>query len=50
MIPGGIRDEKVKVLRSVLVPSVDAAVDHVVRGQYRGYRQEPAVASDSKMG
>jgi glucose-6-phosphate 1-dehydrogenase len=34
MDPTGIRDEKVKVLRSILVPSVDAVVDDVVRGQY----------------
>jgi glucose-6-phosphate 1-dehydrogenase len=34
MDANGIRDEKVKVLRSVLVPSVDAVVDDVVRGQY----------------
>jgi glucose-6-phosphate 1-dehydrogenase len=39
------RDARSKLLESVrtLVPS------DVVRGQYRGYRQEPAVAADSKM-
>lgn len=38
-----LRDEKVKVLRSIrpIRPS------DVVWGQYRGYRQEPGVASDS---
>lgn len=38
-----IRDEKYKVLRTVapLTP------DDVVRGQFRGYRQEPGVAPDS---
>jgi glucose-6-phosphate 1-dehydrogenase len=38
-----IRDEKVKVLKSIpaLLPS------NVVRGQFRGYRSEPGVASES---
>src|SRR5262249_31290964 len=42
--PDGIRDEKVKVLRAVrpLEP------EDVVRGQYRGYRQEKGVAPDSQ--
>jgi glucose-6-phosphate 1-dehydrogenase len=40
-----IRDEKVKVLRSV--PPLDPA--NVVRGQFIGYRQEPGVKPDSKM-
>jgi glucose-6-phosphate 1-dehydrogenase len=40
-----IRDEKVKVLKSIetLEPQ------DVVRGQYRGYRQEPKVAADSRV-
>lgn len=40
-----IRDEKVKVLRAIkpLDPK------NVVRGQFRGYRQEPNVAPDSKI-
>jgi glucose-6-phosphate 1-dehydrogenase len=38
----GLRDEKVKVLRAVR-PTVQG-----VRGQYRGYRAEPNVASDSQ--
>jgi glucose-6-phosphate 1-dehydrogenase len=37
------RAEKVKVLQGI--PPVDARV--VVRGQFRGYRQEPGVAPDS---
>jgi glucose-6-phosphate 1-dehydrogenase len=39
-----IRDEKVKVLKAIppLLP------DNVVRGQFRGYRQEKGVAPDSK--
>jgi glucose-6-phosphate 1-dehydrogenase len=40
-----LRDEKVKVLKSIrpLVP------ENVVRGQFRGYRQEKGVAPDSKV-
>jgi glucose-6-phosphate 1-dehydrogenase len=40
-----IRDEKVKVLKSI------AAIEprDLVRGQLRGYRKEPGVASDSKV-
>jgi glucose-6-phosphate 1-dehydrogenase len=40
-----IRDEKVKVLRAIepLNPK------HVVRGQFRGYRNEPGVAANSKV-
>src|SRR5919198_3938142 len=41
--PDRLRDEKVRVLRSML--RVDPA--KVVRGQYRGYRDEPDVAEDS---
>src|SRR5262245_41014655 len=40
-----IRDEKVKVLKAI--PSLEA--NHVVRGQFRGYRQEKGVAPDSKV-
>jgi glucose-6-phosphate 1-dehydrogenase len=41
-----IRDEQAKVLRTV------RALDneHMVRGQFRGYRDEPGVARDSYMG
>jgi glucose-6-phosphate 1-dehydrogenase len=39
-----IRDEKVKVLKAI--PMLDPA--NVVRGQFRGYRQEKGVATDSK--
>jgi glucose-6-phosphate 1-dehydrogenase len=38
-----VRDEKVKVLKGI--PSIEPA--DVVRGQFRGYRQEPGVAADS---
>jgi glucose-6-phosphate 1-dehydrogenase len=38
-----VRDEKVKVLRAI--PPLDPK--SIVRGQFRGYRQEPGVASGS---
>jgi glucose-6-phosphate 1-dehydrogenase len=43
--PDGIRDEKVKVLHAIhpLGPA------SVVRGQYRGYRDEKGVATDSQV-
>jgi glucose-6-phosphate 1-dehydrogenase len=40
-----IRDEKVKVLKSV--PALEP--NEVVRGQFRGYRQEKGVAADSQV-
>ena len=40
-----IRDEKVKVLKSI--KPIDA--NNLVRGQFIGYRNEPGVASDSKV-
>ena len=40
-----IRDEKVKVLKAIM--PLDAK--NLVRGQFRGYRQEPGVAPDSKV-
>jgi glucose-6-phosphate 1-dehydrogenase len=40
-----IRDEKVKVLKAI--PPLDAGA--VVRGQFRGYRDEKGVAPDSKV-
>jgi len=40
-----IRDEQAKVLRNVRPMSVD----HIIRGQFRGYRQEPGVAPNSFM-
>ncbi|MEP7208846.1 MAG: glucose-6-phosphate dehydrogenase [Casimicrobiaceae bacterium] len=40
-----IRDEKVKVLKSVRA----LATQDVVRGQFRGYRDEPGVARDSQV-
>jgi glucose-6-phosphate 1-dehydrogenase len=41
-----IRDEQAKILRTVR--PMDA--DNIVRGQFRGYRNEPGVASDSRVG
>jgi glucose-6-phosphate 1-dehydrogenase len=43
--PDGVRDEKVKVLRAIR-PLGPASL---VRGQYRGYRQEKGVASESQV-
>jgi glucose-6-phosphate 1-dehydrogenase len=43
--PDRVRDEKVKVLRSI--PPISA--DQVVRGQYRGYRDEENVPPDSEV-
>jgi glucose-6-phosphate 1-dehydrogenase len=43
--PEAIRDEQVKVLRSVR----PFECDDVVRGQYRGYREEPGVAPRSSV-
>jgi glucose-6-phosphate 1-dehydrogenase len=40
-----LRDEKVKVLKSI--PALTAG--DVVRGQFRGYRQEPGVAAESQV-
>ena len=40
-----IRDEKVKVLKAI--PSLEPG--HIVRGQFRGYRQEDGVAPDSSV-
>jgi glucose-6-phosphate 1-dehydrogenase len=52
-----IRDEKVKLLHAIDIPTPDEAVDKSVRGQYAadivdgeavvGYRQEPDVSPDS---
>jgi glucose-6-phosphate 1-dehydrogenase len=40
-----LRDEKVKVLKSI--PPIEEK--NLVRGQFRGYRQEPGVAPDSQV-
>jgi len=41
--PDALRDEKVKLLKAIRHPSSQDAV----RGQFRGYREEPGVAPDS---
>jgi glucose-6-phosphate 1-dehydrogenase len=40
-----LRDEKVKVLKAI--PALKA--EDIVRGQFRGYRDEPGVAADSQV-
>jgi glucose-6-phosphate 1-dehydrogenase len=44
-IPEAIRDEQAKVLRTVRPMDVD----HTVRGQFLGYRDEPGVSRTSRM-
>ena len=43
-----VRDEKVKLLRSIKPLSPEDVLTHAVRGQYSGYRQEPKVDPSSK--
>jgi glucose-6-phosphate 1-dehydrogenase len=43
--PEALRDAKARVLKAI----VPLTPDEVVRGQFRGYRAEPGVASDSKV-
>ncbi len=43
-----IRDEKVKVLRSVRVMKPEDVFSDTLRGQYRTYRDEPGVPRDSE--
>jgi glucose-6-phosphate 1-dehydrogenase len=42
-----IRDEKLKVLRSLKAWTPESLAQHVVRGQYTGYREEPGVNPES---
>ena len=42
-----VRDEKVKVLRTLPVMNATAVATHTVRGQYKGYRSEEGVNPDS---
>ena len=46
--PDDIRDEKSQVLRSVRPFDLNDVANWCVRGQYRGYRDEPGVAADSQ--
>lgn len=43
-----IRDEKVKLLRSIRLIAPEDVATHTVRAQYRGYRDEPGVGSQSQ--
>ena len=43
-----VRNEKVKVLEAIRPMSPSMVARDTVRGQYRGYRQEPGVAPDSQ--
>ena len=43
--PEAMRDEKARVLQAVTPLSPES----VVRGQFRGYREEPGVAADSQV-
>lgn len=43
-----IRDEKVKVLRSIRPLSLADVLQNTLRGQYEGYRQEEGVATNSR--
>jgi glucose-6-phosphate 1-dehydrogenase len=43
-----LRDEKVKVLDAVTVPTVDEACAQVALGQYEAYLKEPGVKPDSR--
>jgi glucose-6-phosphate 1-dehydrogenase len=42
-----IRDEKIQVLRSIRRLKPEDVAANAVRGQYRGYRDEPGVAKDA---
>ena len=44
-----VRDEKVKVLHAVKTLTPERVATDTLRGQYRGYRNEPDVAEDSQM-
>jgi glucose-6-phosphate 1-dehydrogenase len=43
-----IRDEKVKVLRSIRIMKPEEVYSDTIRGQYRKYRDEPGVPADSE--
>ncbi len=45
MYPESLRDEQVKIFRTI--PPIDPA--DIVRGQFRGYRDEPGVAAGSQV-
>jgi len=43
-----LRNEKVKVLDSILIPSPEEALASMAFGQYQGYHDEPGVPKDSR--
>lgn len=43
-----VRDEKVKVLQAIRVPTADDVARDTLRAQYRGYRGSPGVAENSQ--
>jgi glucose-6-phosphate 1-dehydrogenase len=43
-----LRDEKVKVFRSIRPITAKQVSEETIRGQYRGYLEEPGVAADSQ--
>lgn len=43
-----VRNEKVKVLQAIRSVVADGVAENTLRGQYKGYRQEPGVAPDSQ--
>ena len=43
-----LRNEKAKVLDSILVPSADEAIANIALGQYQGYLDEPDVPKTSR--
>jgi len=43
-----VRNEKVKLLSAIRPIAVEEVAKHTVRGQYRGYREEPGVAPGSQ--
>jgi len=43
-----LRNEKVKVLDAIAVPTAEQAAKMVFAGQYQGYHQEPGVAPNSR--
>jgi len=43
-----VRNEKVKILEAIRPLARDEIIQNTLRGQYRGYRDEPEVAGDSQ--
>jgi glucose-6-phosphate 1-dehydrogenase len=43
-----LRNEKLKVLEAVSIPTPEEAAQDVITGQYAGYLKEPGIAADSK--